>query len=536
MRCLLLTVVGLGLAGGPWETARGAEPSERRREFLEGVLRGLMETQVLPHLAPDRKPPPPDRKPPPPGPAVPPPPGGPRPHELRRDVEEFAALAGELLGLLRQEERARPEIRPLLGDALAVKALSDALLRRADVLPDRDVFVTGFPAIDRQWRTLALRLERSYAVSAACRECVRRLEACDRRICQRLGLGAQLDREAILPLVATLAGHLRSLLDEAAVQLRDTRDGPALLAEGRRLQVLVNALATTASHVDNYEVFVSQYRLVYGSWQTFVERMRSQPIRSGERHIRRINHVYRQLSEVLWLPYEPDRRGMTHFAAVLRQQVDALTERVSLKRLLATPDPLAVVAAVRELQTMSADFAGAAAGQDPVDSLRWDFRPLDVQWQQVQSRLQNPPAPELAQPLADLDETIQALQELLDIAPLVDLEGAVVWAAEVDSLADLLQRDLVDRVSQSPRYPPPYRRDATASADAFHKSAHQFHEDLTRRPPPEVIRKNADALSAAWQAVQEHVAKLEPPDRAHVTRHYERLAPAMARLQMMFVY
>jgi hypothetical protein len=38
------------------------------------------------------------------------------------------------------------------------------------------------------------------------------------------------------------------------------------------------------------------------------------------------------------------------------------------------------------------------------------------------------------------------------------------------------------------------------------------------------------------ESLQAYIARLDHRDRALVTRHYEQLAPAMARLQMMFVY
>jgi hypothetical protein len=145
-------------------------------------------------------------------------------------------------------------------------------------------------------------------------------------------------------------------------------------------------------------------------------------------------------------------------------------------------------------------------------------------------------APDLSQHLAYLDDNIQAVREFLGIRPLVDVEQAVELAAQLDSLTDQLQHDLRERLGPSSRYPPPFRRDAAAAADAVHDSAHQLHDDLLRRPHSESVRKSAERLSIAWQALQEYVGKLDYRDRAVVTRYYDRLAPVMARLQMMFVY
>ncbi len=208
MRSLIVAVVVMGFVLASLGNVAAAQPNDRRRDFVEGVLRVLVETQVLPHLAPDGQPP---QAGPVPRPAT-----DPRYRDARAAVEEYSAYSGELIATLRQEERACPELRPLLGDAIAVKAMTDALLRRTEVQPDITLLATGFSAVDQHWRTLATRLERSLAVSAGSRQCVRQLNSCGGRACQKLGISPQMDQEQIVQLLATLTGHLRGLLDAVA--------------------------------------------------------------------------------------------------------------------------------------------------------------------------------------------------------------------------------------------------------------------------------------------------------------------------------
>lgn len=528
MRHLIITVVGIGLLLPAFGSSATAQPNERRREFVEGVLRVLVETQVLPHLARDGQPPP--GKPP-----VPPPPH-PRYRDARAAIEEFSTQGGELIATLRQEENLRPELRPLLGDAIAVKAMTDGLLRRAEVQPDQALLAEGFSGVDQRWRTLATRLEGSFAVSAACRQCVRKLNASSGRVCQLLGISPQVDREEIVQLLAALSGHLRGLQDAIAGTAQRSRDSQAAMIELQRLQMQVSLLTATASRPCTYDQFLSEYRMVHKSWLALVDRMRSLDFRDGERHLRRIAGVHRQLHELLWIPPEVDRAGLARSAALLSRNVDAACECVSLKMLLATANAAGVIETARELRSLSADFSKSTAAQDSLDSLRWDFRPLDVQWQQFRSCLERLASPELSQHLADIDDNVQAVQGLLGITPLVDVEQAIELAAQVDSLTDQLQRDLRERLGPSSPYPPQFRRDAIATADAVHNSAHQLHDDLLRRPYSEAVRKSAEGLSVAWPSLQEYVGKLDHRDRAIVTRNYDRLAPVMARLQMMFVY
>ena len=166
-----------------------------------------------------------DSQPPPGKPPAPRPPADPRYRESRAAVEEFATQAGELVARLGQEERARPELRPLLADAMGVKAMTDALLRRTEADPDLTLMADGFSTVDQHWRTLATRLEGSFAVSAACRQSVHKLSECGSRVCQRLGIRPQVDQDELVRLVgrvggtpARLAGRNRRRLPEVAQQ------------------------------------------------------------------------------------------------------------------------------------------------------------------------------------------------------------------------------------------------------------------------------------------------------------------------------
>ena len=389
MRQGTIFVVVVGLVVGWLGTPAWAQRDERRRNLIEDALRVLVETQVLPHLTPDRQPGPP----PPPRPGGPRPGGDPRHREIRRAVEEFAADAGELVSTLRRDEQARPEIRPLLGDAIAVKALSDALLRRAEFQPGGEVFSESYPAITQRWRSLSLRLEGSFAVSATCRELARKLDASDRRICQALDISPEVDREAAVQLLAAMSGHLRSLQEEIATDARHSRDAQLLMLQTRQLQIEANSLTAMLGYRSKYDDVVGQYGKFYDSWKTLAERLRVDEYRSAGRRIRSIRHLHNELHELLWIPRGLDRAALAYAALELQRNLQTLCEQVSLKTLLTLPDGATVLKATRELQTMCADFATSAARNDTLDSLRWDFRPLDVQWQQYRSYFQESAAP-----------------------------------------------------------------------------------------------------------------------------------------------
>jgi hypothetical protein len=182
MRCTILVVLAVGI-GNIWLVTGGqaqgpADERERRRQAIEGILRSLVET----HLSRDR-----DREPPrPPQQPVPVPPRH-RPEDItkyrdaQRAVQEFSNEAGQLIGVLREEEHLSPGIRPLLGDAISIKARSDALLRRPYGPGGADALARDYQEVDRQWRVLSHRLEQADDVSGRCRDHVKKMHAAMRR-------------------------------------------------------------------------------------------------------------------------------------------------------------------------------------------------------------------------------------------------------------------------------------------------------------------------------------------------------------------
>ena len=252
--------------------------------------------------------------------------------------------------------------------------------------------------------------------------------------------------------------------------------------------------------------------------------------------MRQIDHVHRQLHNVLWIPLEPNRAGLARDATLLNSSVDEtyrthLAEhatgnarcgervRCCTRIAVAVPETSSELPPDRIRSSPSAGISARwmSSGNSSVAVSGSDFARADSA--AGFGRGEHP-----------------VCSGAIGHCALLDFEQAVELAGLVDSLADLLHRDVAERVGSGPVYTARFRRDATAAAEAVHEAAHQLQDDLLHHPRPESVRKSSESLSAAWQTLQEYVGKLDHRDRVIVTRNYERLAPAMARLQMMFVY
>jgi hypothetical protein len=539
MRLLLITVPCICLAyicfaGAAYAQVREQDQQERRRQFVEDLLRTLVDTRVLRESDRHRRVTVPVRPSPP----------RPRPslsseyRDARRAIDELSVGAGELITALRRDERLSPGIRPYLGDAITFKAMTDALIRRADAYPDTAALAAGLSPIDQHWRVLSHRLQHTPYLSSSSQACLRKLTDRHRRVCQLLKLAPQLDRAALAQRCLALAADIDTLLENVAFDVTQQKDRNELLTQGRKLLSQVNYLASAVAADATRDTVVAQYTKFYAEWRSFAGHLRvAKAFRYLERGIRRADRLNLQIHDLLWIPRETDRAGIAYTARLLVSDFNFLCDRVTLTDLLAWDDGPAAVEKMREFQALCTEFNRAAAGKPNVEDLRWDFRLLYVEWQQIRDRFVTPAETETTRRLALMDETILAMRELLDSSSVVNQETVVELAAEVETLAELMNRDMISCVGRPGRYTPQFRQQAAACSNSFYNLARQFHAGVIRGGPNDAtVRKTCSDLAYTWQRFQGYVAQLEHHDRSAVMRHYERFAPAMARLQIMAAY
>jgi hypothetical protein len=506
---------------------------ERRRQAIEGILFNLVET----HLLRDR-----DREPPRgPQPGQPIPPvhrhvDGAKYRDAQRAVQSFSEESGRLIGMLREEERLSPGIRPLLGDAISIKAKSDALLRRGYTHGYADAFARDFQEIDRQWRVLSHRLEQTEDLSGRCRDHVKKMCACNHQVCELFDIDPQVDRHELIRHSAALANELRSILEHLS---RNARRGGAyseLLREGPKLHLQIRYWANAVANNAPYDSLVSQYKGLHTNWRAFAARLRSVDHRYYEQHIHHIDRANDAIHDLLWITPPLDQAAIAHGGNLLHQDMDELCGMITLQMLLSVQNAPELIGSVQEFHHLCEDFQSCAARKADIEDLRWDYRLLEVEWQQMAGHFEAIHQEAVSRRLADMEQTIQFLRDSLGIRPLFDRESALVLAAETDALADMLNRDLSRCLSKGQRYAPQFRRDAQQCAGRFRDAAHRFHERLVTRADDAAVKKDCEELSQSWRHFQEHVSELERQDQVLLSRHISRVAPAMAKLQVMLAY
>ena len=171
----IIIPLSLAILVGVSSLADAQDQRARRRAFVEDLLRGLIDSQT-PNEPEYRRTQPgiPQARPGVPGRA--PQPKQPRPKRVvveaspkmvkaRKTFNKWNETTGLLIEEIRLHEYESPQLRPLLGDALKVKADIEVLCRKSQLYPNLAPLQNEFKVLDADWRMLSYRLKSSGALT-----------------------------------------------------------------------------------------------------------------------------------------------------------------------------------------------------------------------------------------------------------------------------------------------------------------------------------------------------------------------------------
>ena len=190
---------------------------DQRRQFVEGLLRTLVESQL------DRQPRESERR----GqPTVVP--------ELVRARQHFSELSvhnTQLVHHLSTHAARSPSAKPFLADALKLNASLSHIQRRSATARRLEDLQPDFRAWDRDWRLLSYRLRQADGLDDQCLQCVTRVSELEVTLCSLLGVSPQVDYNELLSASIAMSTSLAHLIEDVQIELPRSRAGLALAAE-----------------------------------------------------------------------------------------------------------------------------------------------------------------------------------------------------------------------------------------------------------------------------------------------------------------
>jgi hypothetical protein len=531
MRLLLtLSLVVAVLSGGAIEVARGQSRSDRRGEMVDGILRALIESQLGREEIERRHGP--QHRPPVRQPTT----DSPQMRDVRSTLLGFSQESSGLITALRHEERYSPSVRPLLVDAIAVKAASDVLAQKSAQVRSEQLLMDDVQNLDRQWRILSHRLGQTPALGAPSQAHVSRLDGYDQKLCQLCKITPQLDAAATIGLAMALITNLENLQEDVGIDLRDRNDRDAILSEGRTMQVQMEQVAAAVSRGAPRADVVARYQQGYAQWQQFAAKIGSVESESVARNIHRIDQINGQMHELLWLEQSVDRGTLKHLASYLERGVDKLFRFVPVSVLLSTQDPEQGITTAREFRELCRSLSKSSGSNAGMDDLQWDFRLLQVEWQQVRELVGPLGIAGMPQLIARVDWSIEALRESLQIEAVLDRRTIAHLSASIDELSVSLDRDLRRQVGTSRHYSPQLRSQLLAQSHAFHEAAHGLNENVSRGAQPAQLKQYSNGVAENWRQLAPLLSQLNESDRFALGQTYQQVVPQVAKIQILLAY
>lgn len=495
---------------------------QQRSQYVNGVLKTLVNSRINFGNQPL--------------PAVPAEQISPQMQETGRYLRAFANESQQLINELRFEERYSTYVRALLGDALNVKATVDTLITRSQGISDIRQLAEEYKTLDQQWRLLAYRLENTPNLSNNVRERVKRLNRGNDAIEGQLKLTPQVSSRELIYYFAALGEDLANLGEDVRIDLYTHPNRDQFSNQLNQLRTRAQQLRLATEQNYPYEDIAAYYKQFHESWLSLKGSMRTIQNRYIQRNVSRISQINDQIHEQLWLPPVIDGQDVLYQATALQQQVQVTGDKITMRQLIEQPNAGDIFAKSQEFYGMCNRFKQTVETESNLESLRWDFRELDVAWTDLKAIMNPLQTTETIQNVATIENTVGGLRHALGLdTGAANQTQAYDLAANLGNLSDLLYRD-VNRFVGGGQFSSQFRDESMHFADQFRRSAQKFQTSVYQRANAQQLQQESRALAQQWNDLQNALAKIPYEQRSEVSRSSQQIGPVMAKLQLLYAY
>ncbi len=456
--------------------------------------------------------------------------------EIIKSFQGFANSSAQLVNALRFEERYSPSIRVLLADAIDVQAQAHTLAQNADRYASMEQLGNAYANLDRTWRSLAYQIQQTQNIGSNVTKQVDNLNRWNAQLGQLTKVEPQLQRQDLAQYFVILGSDLQYMSDEMRFELYQHPKKTELISRTRDLANRARQLQMAAERGYPQSEIVRYYEEFYDQWLPVKRELRSVNSRTLQSFISRISSENDELHELLLLDPVIDGRDILYMAETLKQNIDIACDTISLKRLIVVPNSVEVFRQMQEFYNLCDDFRETVATESNLENVRWDFRELDVSWNDLKSTLAPIQSPDTVQKVTFVDKYVGELRDALGLQPSVNLDQAVQLAATIDNTSDLLTFDIDRYVGRSGNYPAQFRNTITAQASTFRNSSRSVYEAVSSRASEATIRQRVVEMAGNWRQLEAQIAKVRAEDRAALVRVVQYIAPSVTKLQVMYGY
>ena len=543
---MLRIIIPLSLAVlvGFSSLASAQDQRARRRALVQDLLRGLIDSQIPDDLnrrqaqpgVPQKRSGVPGRSPQPTQPRARVKPVvvevTPTMLKARKSFSTWNTTSVKLIEEIRLHEHESPQLRPLLGDALKVKADIEVLCRKAELYPNISPLQKEFQVLDADWRMLSYRLKSSGALTPKCSGFVDSISTLDQELCGIFQIEPQINRAEIQRLATKLSADYDHLLHDLYYVCRGQPNGRQVLAKGQELQALVTQACAMIGR-GNYESIVSNYKTVTGKWKAFHRQIHPFEDERIRRSVGDMEVTASLLREQLWLPIELDREYLAALSGTVAADAGNIFQSISMAQLLKSKSPGLALNSAREFQHACTNFGNSISSVATVEDLKWDYRLFEVQWGQMRKMLNGFGVRKVDNRLEDIEYSMSTLRKSFGNRPVMDYNQLCQLTGNLGALFQQTSLNIQRRVVE-PRYQPGFQERICAAADKCSLYAGQINQRLIRNPNLVLSQKDLNGLFAQWRTLKPLMNQCQDVDKRQFLQARSQIEPLMVKLQVVF--
>jgi hypothetical protein len=521
------------LAAVAFSANADGQDRQKRREFIQDLLKGLIESEIGRGNQPNVLPGQPPRRPNNPNVG--------RPVatvevskdmlRARQSLAQWNTAAAELVSELRHHEQESPQLRPILADAMRFQASVGGLARRSQISPTLAPLTSDFAALDRDWRLISNRIKSTRGIPADCAGFVNTINDLDSQLSGLFKIEPTVDRMELGRLATTMTNDFDHLLRGVYYSVRGQRGSDQLIREGQQLQAKIGQAASLVNR-GSYESMVNAFRSTVGDWRGFSQKvmaLRDERLRYSIQHI---EDTGRQIQEQLFLPVELDRGYLVSTTQSLAAEADQVFRSISLADMLNHNSPQAVMRKCRAFTKACGDLGEKLSSGRNEKQLEWSFRSVSKSWETLHDELHELKLPAVDRQIENMTLSVNSVGNALNANVALNHDELVHLFSELDAVCRQAAFDAHQYINEQ-RYSVAFHDQMCGGFDELQRTAYDLHRQSIN--PAFKVKPNSLApMFNQWNQLRPLMAQCKGADKRRFADLRQQIEPMMVKLQILY--
>jgi hypothetical protein len=452
--------------------------------------------------------------------------------KLRPMLVEAINSASDFVVSLSEDEDARGGLRPLLVDAMQLKADLTRVARRSQKVLDHQDLVDDLSDLDAAWRELAYKAESARSISRQTRQQLVSMQELADQMGTVMTIDPQLNRGDALRKLALLDANLQNLLDDIQAEFgRTSNNAQKFLLVGGRVLQQVRTIENMLQDQTDRQTILEAYERYQDLWYPQAATLQTVENQYIEQGLRKIAYADGEVRQVLMLNQQANGTQLVYLANNLKRDIDLFFSRTQLMQLIHLPKANTALAIADQFYGSCENFVDVVNRNEGRESVIEAFRFIEDAERQFAAAYRPIDSNQSQASLRQIEQTISSVRAGLRLSREdFSRQAAIELGAQIDTLASNLDYTTRRWLSNNRV---DVGRECAAEMARFTDLAGRLHEDLLRGMTATQARDATEDLYNSWRRLYNYLVQCQSAERSTLGRLASRMTPALVQLRTM---